>query len=157
MCVCSLGSTRAELQGSSRPLHLPGSDAAHEPRSRAGDFRGFACFTKLLLLWVTKAQKGGRGWYFFPFIVTFNAGAEGGRRGWGLNKAKLLKSITSEPVNPAHSNIGKIYRSKSQQKAHKYDQCVASICKFIINIPLNCAQTTRIVWNRMVARCSYYY
>lgn len=39
-----------ELQRSSRPLHLPGCGAAHEPRSRAGDFRGFACFTKLLLL-----------------------------------------------------------------------------------------------------------
>lgn len=50
-CVCTLWGARApSCRGPLRLLHLPGSAfAAHEHRSRAGDFKGFACFTKLLL------------------------------------------------------------------------------------------------------------
>lgn len=60
-----------------------------------------------------KRKKRGRkrGGVVFspPVIVTFNAGRRGDAGGGEAPiKQKLPKSITSEAVNPAHINAGKI-------------------------------------------------
>lgn len=83
----------AALQRSVRPLHLPGCGAAHESRSRAGDFGGFACFTKLLSLCGiqrSRRKRGGRR-ACFSCSETADAGTEEEEEeeeGWGSESHK---------------------------------------------------------------------
>lgn len=104
VCMRTLGSTSPELQRSLRPLHLPGSSTTHEPRSRAGDFRGFACFTKFLLLYgIESTKRKGEGAYFSSSTHLTHKGGGGG--GWeSRSKKKSLKSINAQAACLLHNS-----------------------------------------------------